>query len=45
MFQKGVAIIVDNNIGEKVTEIERHGDRIIMVKVKACWHAGIHANI
>ena len=32
---KGVAVIVDNNIAKKVAALERHGDRIIIVKVKA----------
>ena len=32
--QRGVAVIAEANVAERVTEIDRFGDRIMMVKVK-----------
>src|SRR6478609_8845298 len=33
--QRGVAVIAEAKVGERVTEIDRFGDRIMVVKVKA----------
>src|SRR6478609_735845 len=33
--QRGVAVIAEAKVAERVTEIDRFGDRIIVVKVKA----------
>src|SRR6476469_1277842 len=33
--QRGVAVIVEAKVAERVTEIDRFGDRIMVVKVKA----------
>ena len=33
--QRGVAVIVEAKVAERVTEVYRFGDRIMVVKVKA----------
>ena len=33
--QRGVAVIAEAKVAERVTEIDRFGDRIMVVKVKA----------